>query len=74
MNYIYDYISEERKKEIAYMNIVDTYNRTGYLDIPGDKVVKSKYEYFLFWYKQQLSVKFVNRELRGNFLLDNSGS
>lgn len=50
MNYIYDYISEERKKEIAYMNIVDTYNRTGYLDIPGDKVVKSKDEYFLFWY------------------------
>ena len=32
------------------MNIVDTYNRTGYLDIPGDKVVKSKDEYFLFWY------------------------
>ena len=32
MNYIYDYISEERKKEIAYMNIVDTYNRTGYFD------------------------------------------
>ena len=29
MDYIYDYISEERKKEIAYMNIVDTYNRTG---------------------------------------------
>lgn len=50
MKYIYDYISEERKKEIAYMNIVDTYNRTGYLDIPGDKVVKSKDEYFLFWY------------------------
>ena len=50
MDYIYDYISEERKKEIAYMNIVDTYNRTGYLDIPGDKVVKSKDEYFLFWY------------------------
>ena len=50
MNYIYDYISEERKKEIADMNIVDTYNRTGYLDIPGDKVVKSKDEYFLFWY------------------------
>ena len=24
MNYIYDYISEERKKEIADMNIVDT--------------------------------------------------
>ena len=46
MNYIYDYISEERKKEIAYMNIVDTYNRTGYLDIPGDKVVKSKDVYF----------------------------
>ena len=45
MNYIYDYISEERKKEIADMNIVDTYNRTGYLDIPGDKVVKSKDEY-----------------------------
>ena len=74
MKYIYDYISEERKKEIADMNIVDTYNRTGYLDIPGDKVVKSKDEYFLFWYKQQLTVKFVNRELRGNFLLDNSGS
>ena len=50
MNYIYDYISEERKKEIADMNIVDTYNRTGYLDIPGDKVVKSKDEYFLFWH------------------------
>lgn len=50
MKYIYDYISEERKKEIADMNIVDTYNRTGYLDIPGDKVVKSKDEYFLFWY------------------------
>ncbi len=50
MNYIYDYISEERKKEIADMNIVDTYNRTGYLDVPGDKVVKSKNEYFLFWY------------------------
>lgn len=50
MDYIYDYISEERKKEIADMNIVDTYNRTGYLDIPGDKVVKSKDEYFLFWY------------------------
>ena len=50
MNYIFDYISEERKKEIADMNIVDTYNRTGYLDIPGDKVVKSKDEYFLFWY------------------------
>ena len=32
MDYIYDYISEERKKEIADMNIVDTYNRTGYLD------------------------------------------
>ena len=48
MDYIYDYISEERKKEIADMNIVDTYNRTGYLDIPGDKVVKSKDEYFLF--------------------------
>ena len=74
MDYIYDYISEERKKEIADMNIVDTYNRTGYLDIPGDKVIKSKDEYFLFWYKQQLTVKFVNRELRGNFLLDNSGS
>ena len=44
MNYIFDYISEERKKEIADMNIVDTYNRTGYLDIPGDKVVKSKDE------------------------------
>ena len=50
MDYIYDYISEERKKEIADMNIVDTYNRTGYLDIPGDKVVKSKDEYFLFWH------------------------
>ena len=74
MDYIYDYISEERKKEIADMNIVDTYQHTGYLDIPGDKVVKSKDEYFLFWYKQQLTVKFVNRELRGNFLLDNSGS
>lgn len=48
MNYIFDYISEERKKEIADMNIVDTYNRTGYLDIPGDKVVKSKDEYFYF--------------------------
>ena len=27
MDCIYDYISEERKKEIADMNIVDTYNR-----------------------------------------------
>lgn len=50
MDYIYDYISEERKKEIADMNIVDTYNRTGYLDIPVDKVIKSKDEYFLFWH------------------------
>lgn len=50
MDYIYDYISEERKKEIADMNIVDTYNRTGYLDVPVDKVIKSKDEYFLFWH------------------------
>ena len=48
MNYIYDYISEERKKEIADMNIVDTYQRTGYLDIPGDKVVKRKMNIFYF--------------------------
>ena len=59
MNYIYDYISEERKKEIADMNIVDTYNRTGYLDIPGDKVVKSKDEYFLFWYKTNTRILCV---------------
>lgn len=50
MDYIYDYISEERKKEIADMNIVDTYYRTGYLNIPTGKVIKSKDEYFLFWY------------------------
>ena len=38
MNYIYDYISEERKKEIADMNFVDTYQRTGYLDIKSVKL------------------------------------
>jgi hypothetical protein len=49
MNYIYDYISEERKKEIADMNIVDTYQRTGYLKIPTGRVVKSKDEHLLLW-------------------------
>ena len=49
MNYIYDYISEERKKEIAYMNIVDTYQRTGNLKIPTGRVVKSKNENLLLW-------------------------
>jgi hypothetical protein len=49
MNYIYDYISEERKKEIADMNIVDTYQHTGYLKIPTGRVVKSKDEHLLLW-------------------------
>ena len=49
MNYIYDYISEERKKEIADMNIVDTYQRTGNLKIPTGRVVKSKNENLLLW-------------------------
>ena len=49
MNYIYDYISEERKKEIAYMNIVDTYQHTGYFKIPTGRVVKSKDEHLLLW-------------------------
>ena len=49
MNYIFDYISEERKKEIADMNIVDTYQHTGYLKIPTGRVVKSKDEHLLLW-------------------------
>ena len=49
MDYIYDYISEERKKEIADMNIVDTYQHTGYLKIPTGRVVKSKDEHLLLW-------------------------
>ena len=49
MKYIYDYISEERKKEIADMNIVDTYQHTGYLKIPTGRVVKSKDEHLLLW-------------------------
>ena len=53
MNYIYDYISEERKKEIADMNIVDTYQHTGYLKIPKSSpflCVNSSFSYIKYVY------------------------
>ena len=46
MNYIYMTIFQKKEKKIAYMNIVDTYNRTGYLDIPGIRLSKAKMNIF----------------------------
>ncbi|MFR7629502.1 MAG: hypothetical protein ACLUZ6_02085 [Lachnospira eligens] len=41
---------KKRKKEIADMNIVDTYQRTGvFKDSRRSRVVKSKDEHLLLW-------------------------